>query len=191
MSGIESCGNSMSTTGPVTRATRPTAVAVFSAVRLMASSLSYGLFARRQSVGAADDLGDLLRDLGLASVVAQARVVGDELVRVVARRLHRLLCRGVLGSRRLEEGVEYAALDVHRQERIQHDARLGLELVQRVDGGTRRLRLDDLQGEQAHGLGRLRHHADEAVVDEVDLVYAAVVAPAVVGVEQDARDLFR
>src|SRR6478752_6282830 len=129
MSGIESCGNSMSTTGPVTRATRPTtAVSVFSAVRLMASALSCGLFARRESVGAADDLGDLLRDLGLASVVAQAGVVGVELVRVVARRLHRLLCRGVLGSRRLEEGVEDAALDVHRQERIQHDARLGLEL---------------------------------------------------------------
>src|SRR3546814_5827314 len=99
MSGIESWGNSMSTTGPVTRATRPTTV-VFSAVRLMASSLSLGLLARRQSVGAADDLGDLLRDLGLARVVAQAGVVGDELVGVVAGRLHRLLRRGVLGRRR-------------------------------------------------------------------------------------------
>src|SRR6478736_2989495 len=148
MSGIESCGNSMSTTGPVTRATRPTAVAVFSAVRLMASSLSYGLFARRQSVGAADDLGDLLRDLGLASVVAQARVVGDEVVRVVAGGLHRLLRRGVLRGRRLEKRVEHAALDVHREQRIQHDAGLGLELVQRVDGRTRRLRLHDLEGKQ-------------------------------------------
>src|SRR5690349_15184072 len=110
MSGIASCGNSTSTTGPVTRATRPTtAVSVFSAVRLMASSLSCGLFARRQSVGAADDLGDLLRDLGLASIVAQAGVVGDELVGVVAGGLHRLLRRGVLRSRRLKECVEDAA----------------------------------------------------------------------------------
>src|SRR6188472_637378 len=117
MSGIESCGNSMSTTGPVTRATRPTAGAsVFSAVRLMASFSFVCLLARRQSVGAADDLGDLLRDLGLARVVAQARVVGDEVVGVVARALHRLLRRGVLRSRGLQKRIEDAALDVHRQE---------------------------------------------------------------------------
>src|SRR5687767_7198118 len=110
----------MSMTGPVTRATRPTtAVSVFSAVRLMASSLSCGLLtqrllARRERVGAADDLGDLLRDLGLARVVAQAGVVGDELVGVVAGRLHRLLRRRVLRRRRLQERVEDAALDVDR-----------------------------------------------------------------------------
>src|SRR6188472_4301453 len=123
MSGSESCGNSMSTTGPVTRATRPmtkvcSAVAV--GVIVFFSFASGCLLRRGQGVGPADDLGDLLGDLSLTRVVAQAGVVGDELVGVVAGRLHRLLRRGVLGGRGLQEGVEDAALDVDRQERVQH-----------------------------------------------------------------------
>ena len=66
----------MSTTGPVTRAMRPTppAVAALSAVVFLVVgshgfSLSVAYFADDEGVGAADDLGDLLGDLGLARVV--------------------------------------------------------------------------------------------------------------------------
>src|SRR6478752_4914522 len=140
MSGSESCGNSMSTTGPVTRATRPT-TEVFSAVAVgvivffsfggSSESAGDGSAARRKRVGAADDLGDLLGDLRLTRIVAQAGVVGDELVGVVAGRLHRLLRRGVLGGRRLEKGVEDAALDVDRQERVENRRGVRLEIVER------------------------------------------------------------
>src|SRR6478735_2085345 len=104
MPGIESCGNSMSTTGPVTRAMRPTpagcaveAWASAVAVVMIVISLVGRSFGRAQRVRAADDLGDLLSDLRLTGVVRKTRVVGDELVGVVARGLHRLLRCCVLG----------------------------------------------------------------------------------------------
>ncbi len=70
----------MSTTGPVTRAMRPTAPAVDSATGAVAVSVIRSLFSGLllggdERVGAAHDLGDLLRDLGLAGVVREARVV--------------------------------------------------------------------------------------------------------------------
>lgn len=61
MSGMASTGNSTSTTGPVTRATRPTLVSTVCAV--------ISLFPRcgvSQRVRATDDLADFLGDLGLA-----------------------------------------------------------------------------------------------------------------------------
>src|ERR1700712_896745 len=103
----------MSTTGPVTRAMRPTppgcAVEAWaSAVAVvMIRSLSLGrLLCRAERVRAADDLGDLLGDLRLTGVVRKTRVVGDELVGVVARGLHRLLRGRVLRGRGLQHGVE-------------------------------------------------------------------------------------
>src|SRR5918993_631107 len=123
---IASCGNSMSTTGPVTRAMRPTAPATGAAaagavaVSVMFLSLRKGLLGGRQCVSAAHDLGNLLGDLGLARVVRKARVVGDELVGIVARRLHRLLRGCVLGRRGLEHRVVDAALDVDGQEAVEH-----------------------------------------------------------------------
>src|SRR3954471_3899627 len=120
---MASCGNSMSTTGPVTRAMRPTppgcaveAWASAVAVVMISISLVGRLLCRAQRVGSADDLGDLLGDLRLTGVVGEARVVGDELVGVVARRLHRLLRGRVLRRRRLQHGVEDAALDVDGKE---------------------------------------------------------------------------
>src|SRR6478736_3245188 len=111
MPGIESCGNSMSTTGPVTRAMRPTppgcaveAWASAVAVVMILISLVGGLLCRAQRVRAADDLGDLLGDLRLTGVVRETRVVGDEFVGVVARGLHRLLRGRVLGSGGLQHG---------------------------------------------------------------------------------------
>src|SRR3954447_27014850 len=98
---MESCGNSTSTTGPVTRATRPTptapvcrcvrtASAVLMALRLPVVSSS-GERVRAaddrcvsasagERVRAADDLRDLLRDLLLPRVVREAGVLTDELV---------------------------------------------------------------------------------------------------------------
>src|SRR4249919_1146363 len=128
MSGIESMGYSTSTTGPITRATRPVAppdpvslvsstvaVMVFSSVSrtgpLLGLCLGVG-----QRIHAADDLADLLGDAGLTGLVGHPGVLLDELVRVVGRRLHRLLPGGELGGRRLQQRVEDPALDVLRQQ---------------------------------------------------------------------------
>src|SRR5688572_10166562 len=99
----------------MTRATRPlpppwVAAAGLSAVRVMrgSSSWSGAGVARRWGSGvleggrAADDLADLLGDLGLAGRVRRSRERLDELVRVVRRGLHRAAARGRLGGRGLE-----------------------------------------------------------------------------------------
>src|SRR4029078_2807034 len=75
-------------------------------------SFFLGLLRRADGVSAAHDLGNLLSDFCLAGVVRQAGVVADQGVRVVARRLHGLLSRGLLAGGGLEEGVEDPALDV-------------------------------------------------------------------------------
>src|SRR5690242_9115309 len=135
MSGIASAGNSMSTTGPITRAIRPVPVAsvpgAFSfsvaAVAVMALSLHFGRYwgligrcarrsrphfrsssvaRRREGVRAADDLADLLRDLGLARGVGEPRELLDDVGGVVRRGLHRPLPRRVLAGRGLQEAVE-------------------------------------------------------------------------------------
>src|SRR5450756_3007217 len=82
---MASAGNSMSTTGPITRATRPTATSV--ALAFMSLSLcsagggsgwgGTGVFGVRsrlpgERVGTRHDLADLLRDLGLAGRVRAA-----------------------------------------------------------------------------------------------------------------------
>src|SRR5690242_11041888 len=110
----------MSTTGPVTRATRPTPPSVASTacdflVAVAMVSLPVVLLSRTEGVSAAHDLGNLLGDLRLARVVRKAGVVADELVGVVARRLHRLLRGGLLRGGRLQQCVEDAALDVDRE----------------------------------------------------------------------------
>src|SRR5579872_118683 len=105
-----SAGNSTSTTGPVTRATRPVPAAVvgpsplaaeFSTVAVMSSSLT-----RRarigQRVGAADDLADFLGDLGLPCVVRLTGQRLDQVVRVVGGRLHGAPPGGQLRGRRSE-----------------------------------------------------------------------------------------
>src|SRR5579859_2465382 len=100
IAGIESAGNSTSTTGPITRAMRPVAPAVATASGAVAvMSLTSPGMACCQSiewaeaagglgverVRARDDLGELLRDLRLAGGVAQSRVLLDQLGRIVAR----------------------------------------------------------------------------------------------------------
>src|SRR5579863_2332165 len=105
-----SAGNSTSTTGPKTRATRPAPAAVsplsagFSTVAVMCSSLTR--CARRgQRVGAADDLADFLGDLGLPCVVRLTGQRLEQIVGVVGGGLHRAAARGQLGRGRLEQRV--------------------------------------------------------------------------------------
>src|SRR5580704_18018441 len=96
-----SAANSTSTTGPVTRATRPVVSAAsplaaeFSTVAVICSSLIRCVRAG-QRVGAADDLADFLGDLGLPCVVRLTGQRLDQIVRVVGGRLHRAPARGQL-----------------------------------------------------------------------------------------------
>ena len=76
MDGMASGGNSTSTTGPVTRAIRPTPVVVWSCVTVI--FLTHFPRYRRQRVGSADDFADLLGDLRLAGLVGLA---GQDLMR--------------------------------------------------------------------------------------------------------------
>src|ERR1051326_4006877 len=97
-----SAGNPTSTTGPMTRATRPVPTAasplsaVFSTVAVMCSSLTLCACVG-QGVGAAHDLADFLGDLGLPGVVRLAGQGLEEIVRVVGGRLHGPGPRGQLG----------------------------------------------------------------------------------------------
>src|SRR3954454_9706075 len=135
MSGIESTGNSMSTTGPMTRAIRPpvpsVAVLVSSAVAVMSlNSLLFVAGFRRwlfagsvrvgQGVDATDDLADFLGDARLTGLVGDTGVLLDQLFGVVGRGLHRPLPCGQLGGRGLEQREEDPALDVLGQELVQH-----------------------------------------------------------------------
>src|SRR6476659_5467069 len=128
----------MSTTGPMTRAMRPVpaepAWAAFSVtVAVMSVSLSALGSGGGQRVGSADDLADLLGDLGLAGLVGQPGVQADEVGRVVGRRLHGALPGGLLAGRGLQQAVEDAAADVARQQRVEDGLDAGLELVQGQD----------------------------------------------------------
>src|SRR5690348_3078143 len=100
----------MSTTGPMTRATRPVppalwvsgvsvTVAVMCVVPLRSVFRCSSDACGGERVGAADDLADLLGDLGLAGLVGQPGVEADEVLGVVRRRLHRALSGGLLAGR--------------------------------------------------------------------------------------------
>src|SRR5690606_7058816 len=135
MSGIASSGNSMSTTGPITRATRPvagplvwstvasTVVAVILASLRWAGGSSGGesvVCSGRQGVGTGDDLADLLGDVRLTGLVGQSGVRADQVLGVVRRRVHRALPGRELGGRRVEQDGVDPLLHVARQERVQH-----------------------------------------------------------------------
>src|SRR4051794_24642390 len=112
---MASVGNSMSTTGPMTRAMRPTPPAVVSVasvtVAVISLSLTPGVGVSKR-VHATDDLADFLGNASLASLVGDALVLLDQLVRVVRGRLHRLLASRQLRGRGLEQREEDPALDV-------------------------------------------------------------------------------
>src|SRR4051812_14466608 len=207
-SGIASRGNSTSTTGPVTRATRPVAPWVCevdgrSSVTVMVCSPALPMFweyvwgrsvvgaGRHERVGTADDLADLLGDLGLAGLVGLPREVLGQLLGVVGRRLHRPAAGCGLRGRRLEHRRVDPGGDVLRQQRVEQ--RLGgrLELIRRRDAGVPRTSgravlplvvelLDLLDLQRGHPLGDrdLREQGAELGVDDVQLVDAEdVVLP--------------
>ena len=73
--GIASRGNSMSTTGPMTRTTRPATAEAWCSARVRAVVIIYVTFFRCRSsaAGATDDLCDFLGDLRLTRLVGHAR----------------------------------------------------------------------------------------------------------------------
>src|SRR5665647_861494 len=100
---MASAGNSMSTTGPITRATRPTATSValaFISLSLCSAGARSGWGGTGVSgvrsrlsgerVGTGHDLADLLGDLGLAGRVRAAGEAPDEVLRILGGGVHRL-----------------------------------------------------------------------------------------------------
>src|SRR5690606_28689165 len=69
-----------------------------------------------QCGGAADDLGDLLRDLGLAGPVVRAPEHVQHLAGVVRRVLHGRPPRALLGCSRLDQRAVDAVAHVERQQ---------------------------------------------------------------------------
>src|ERR1700712_943616 len=176
ISGMLSTGNSTSTTGPITRAIRPTAVEppsvlVSSTVAVMFFSLTPGLGVGER-VHATDNLADFLGNTRLAGLVGGPRVLLDQFVGVVRGGLHRLLTSGELGGRRLQQREEDAALDVLRKQPVEHLLRGRLELVERQHlVGLRRLgALDDLERQQPDVARLLHEHRAELREDHVHLV---------------------
>src|SRR5664279_3737291 len=152
--GIALRPNSTSTTGPMTRTTRPevtpaslSPVSLSNTVVIRAPSSSSGkrlsgraagtpgdacsLVApcRSERVGAADDLADFLGDFCLPGLVGQPGVGVDQFLGVVAGRLHRAPPCSRLRCRRLEQRGEYPGADVARQQSGNQLFGFGLEFV--------------------------------------------------------------
>ena len=85
----------------------------------VAGAVSRGRRRRRGALAPADDLADLLGDLGLADLVGLARQPLGQVVGVVGRGLHRPLAGGELGRRRLQQAVVDPPGHVPGQQRVQ------------------------------------------------------------------------
>src|SRR5689334_3694178 len=137
MPGIESEANSMSTTGPMTRAIRPTLPAAEAAVSVAVAVISLtspsllagGGVGKR--VDASDDLADFLGNTGLSGLVGDTGELLDQLFGVVRGGLHRLLAGGELRGRGLQQRQEDPTVDVLGKKCVQHLLRARLELVER------------------------------------------------------------
>src|SRR3954447_11376600 len=195
-SGMVSTGNSTSTTGPITRATRPTppeecltAGRSETAVD-MVPSLTSGVRVS-QGAGPTDDLADFLGDLGLPGLVGLPGQALDQRLRVVRRRLHRLLPAGQLRGCGLEQAVLDPAGHVERQQLVQHRLGVGLEVIQRQQVVRARglIAFHHLQRQQSDHLGCLGQHRDEPGVDDVDLVHPALLGGRPEHVDQRIGDL--
>src|SRR3954471_18215236 len=90
-----------------------------------------------ESVGATDDLTDLLGDLSLTGLVGLQCQTTDQLVRIVRGGLHRTLPRGRLRGRRLQQRGEQPGADVLRQQGVEQRVRARLELVEPVHAVVR------------------------------------------------------
>src|SRR5690606_3076291 len=89
-------GNSTSTTGPITRTTRPLAALVrlessrvtAAVISRFSSCVSVAFRAGRQGIHAADDFADFLRDVGLPQRVGLPGQGTRQFIGVVGGRLH-------------------------------------------------------------------------------------------------------
>src|SRR6478735_2886349 len=150
-------GNSMSTTGPITRTTRPwvggASVVVISVLFVAGGG---------ESVGAADDLGEFLGDLRLPGLVGLPAEVADDVVGVVGGGL----ARGPSGRRLAGRGVQQRRVDpglqVLGQHFVQQQIGRRLEFVQRREL-VRRVVVDILDLHRRHppGLRPLGDHRNE------------------------------
>src|SRR6266545_422838 len=102
-SGKSSMENSMSTTGPITRTTRPLPFPSSSAISSIPSRSSRLVAGgRAERLGRAHDVHDLRGDLGLTGLVRHARQHLGQLLRVLGGGLHGPPPVHVLRRRRLE-----------------------------------------------------------------------------------------
>src|SRR6266545_1022486 len=129
-SGRSSSGNSTSTTGPITRTTRPLPFPSSSAISSIPSRSSQLVAgSRTQRLGRAHDVHDLRGDLGLARLVGHACQHLGQLLRVLGRGLHGPSPVRVLRSGRLEQrGIDLRD-HVLGQELVEDRRGLGLEDV--------------------------------------------------------------
>src|SRR6476646_11001664 len=174
-------GNSTSTTGPITRTTRPSACPFCSAIGL-------ALLSGRQRLGAAHDLHDLGRDLILTRPVGLARQNLQQIVRVVGRGLHRTPARRVLRRGRLEQRRPDLRDQVLRQQVVEDLFGLGLEQVLRAH--RRVARSGDLLGcdrQEPFMRRALRERRPEVGVRAPELVDPLLRE----GADQRAADLLR
>src|SRR5215207_9294585 len=185
-------GKTASMTTPWISSMRPTfliAVADMCGFLLGSSKTS------RQSLSAADDLHDLLRDLRLAGAVHLEREVVDDVAGVVGGAAHRGHARTQLRRGRLQQRPVDRDLDVVRHEPLEDLLRLRLVLDERVVPGRRgrlflRVGLKDrrlLERQQRLAPHLLRDRRDVAVVEDLDAIDLAVD----VGGAQAVGDLTR
>src|SRR6266540_411827 len=129
-SGKSSMENSMSTTGPITRTTRPLPFPSSSAISLIPSRSSRLVAGgRAERLGRAHDVHDLRGDLGLTGLVRHPSQHLGQLLRVLGGGLHGPSPVRVLRRRRLEQrGVDLRD-HVLGQELVQDRRGLGLEDV--------------------------------------------------------------
>src|SRR5699024_8721987 len=196
ISGMASGGNSMSMTGPMTRAIRPTpgspasAAGVSDAVVVMSILRCGWCSAGGQGVGTRDGRAGLRGDLGVPGLVGEPGVVADDVLGVVDCSVHGALRGGELGRGGLQQRVEHPGADVARQQCVQHPFGGGLELVQR-----QRLlahwcdAVDDLQREHAHDLRLLGDHRPEPGEDDVQLAHPALLDRGTERLQQGGADL--
>src|SRR5262245_37505903 len=171
MSGMASRGNSASTTGPMTRTTRPAAVV---SGRLGVSTVVISGFTSRcgERVRAADGFTDLLRDRGLPRGVHLPGQILDHFFRVVGRALHGPTPGRRLARRRVDQRGVDARVDVLGQQRVEQRLRIRLELVRRQRALVLGLGLLDVHRRQEVRDRRLRHQRAELRVHDVQFVHA-------------------
>src|SRR4051794_1538940 len=181
-SGMVCRPNSTSTTGPITRTTRPVALLAAPCSSVFSSTAVISLITPccGEGIGTTDDLADFLGDLRLTSLVRQPGVGPDQVRRVVARRLHRPPARRGLRRRGLQQGGKDPRADVARQQRGHQTGRFRLELVLRrrllavvlLVPVLRRLVPCRVHRRDLERGRRLAHRVDEPGVNDPQLVDA-------------------